>query len=425
MSRDPRRWRWLLWGLLAISFVFVSLHRLSTAVVAEDLMAAFQTTGAQLGTLHATFFYVYAIMQLPSGILADRVGPRRTVAVGAAVMNVGAIGFAFADSYAVAFAARALIGLGGSVIFVSILRFSANWYRADEFSTMNGLAFATGGAGGILATAPLAVAVAAFGWRPTIAGLGAVGLALAGVVYLVVRDSPERAGMKPIEGVPERSTLTNAEVRANVGRVLRDRWTWVVGLLLFCTSGVNLTLLGLWGIPYVSQTYDVTVTFASTLTLLGTIGIVVGSPLIGWLADRLRRHTELIVLSTLGYTVALGTIAAVGRPPIAVVAIVFFAAGTLFGGVVLSYPIIKDRHPDNASGISTSSVNSAGFFGAALLPTLMGAALDTYWTGEFVGGARLYTETGYRVAFALAAAFAFVAFLCAIWIHHNRRTMAA
>ncbi|WP_331235329.1 MFS transporter [Natronorarus salvus] len=420
--REPTARRWLLFGTLAAVFLSVNVYRLSTAVIAEPLMAAFGTTGAQLGTLHAAFFYVYAVMQIPTGILVDRVGPRRTAAAGALVMNVGAIWFALADSYAGAFGARLLIGLGGSVIFVSMLRFCANWFRSGEFATMSGLCFAVGGLGGILATTPFALAVEAAGWRETIAALGVLGLVVSALTYLLVRDSPERAGLRPIEGVPEQPRLSLSEVRTFTLGVLSDRSTWVVSVLLFCTGGVNLTLFGLWGIPYVVQTYDTSVTVASVVTLLGGVGSVLGPPSIGRLSDRLERRTELIVAGCLLFTLALGLIAVTGNPPLPVVGLVFFVNGALLGTFVLTYPMVKERHASRASGISTGSVNGASFLGAALLPTVMGQALDAYWTGDVVGGVRVYTATGYRLAFAIAALCGLIAVGCALWLHREERT---
>jgi sugar phosphate permease len=416
---DPTSRRWLLFGTLATVFLSVNVYRLSTAVIAEPLMAAFDTTGAQLGTLHAAFFYVYAVMQIPTGILVDRVGPRRTAAVGALVMNVGAIWFALAGSYPGALGARLLIGLGGSVIFVSMLRFCASWFRAEEFATMSGVCFAVGGLGGILATTPFALAVDAAGWRETLAALGLVGLVVSVLTYALVRDSPERAALSPIAGVPEQTRLTMGEVRKYTTRVLADRSTWVVSLLLFCTGGVNLTLFGLWGIPYVVQTYGTTVTVASLVTLLGGVGSVLGPPSIGWLSDRLGRRTEFVVAGCMLFTLALATIAVTGNPPLPVVGIVFFVNGALLGTFVLTYPMVKERHASRASGISTGSVNGASFLGAALLPTVMGRALDAYWTGEVVGGARVYTATGYRLAFAIAALCGLVAVGCALWLHRD------
>lgn len=248
-SLDPTRTRWFLWGTLAVAFLLVNVYRLSSAVLSEELMVAFDTTGAELGTLHAAFFYVYAPMQIPAGVLADRAGPRYAATVGAVVMNLGALWFAFAGSYTSGLLARALIGLGGSVIFVSILRFCANWFRADEFATMNGITVAVAGVGGIVATTPLAVAITTFGWRSTLGLLGTLGLSVAVLVFVLVRDSPERAGLAPIEGVPRQTKLSLREVRVHAAGVFRDRYTWVIGLMVFCTTGTNLTLVGLWGVP--------------------------------------------------------------------------------------------------------------------------------------------------------------------------------
>jgi MFS family permease len=116
---------------------------------------------------------------------------------------------------------------------------------------------------------------------------------------------------------------------------------------------------------------------------------MVGPPAIGWLSDRIGRRTELMILGGVGYTVALGTIALVGDPPLPVVAIAYFLVGALFGGFVLSYTITKERHPPSASGVATGTINGAAFLGAAALPAIMGFALDAYWTGEIIDGVRI------------------------------------
>lgn len=414
---SPTSRRWLLWGVLAATFLLVNIYRLSTAVIASDLMIAFETSGAQLGTLHATFFFVYAVMQIPTGLLVDLVGPRRTAAAGAAVMNGGVLVFAVATNYAVAFGGRFLIGLGGSVIFVSILRFCANWYSAGEFGTMNGLSFAVAGVGGIFATTPFALLVDATGWRRSLALLAGVGLVLALAVYAFVRDSPERAGFDPIANVPEQPRLSAAESWGYLTDVLRDHLTWVVFVILFCAGGVNLTLFGLWGIPYVVQVYDTSVTVASVFTLLGGVGTVVGPPAFGRLSDRTGYRTGIVAAGATVYTLTLGIIAATGDPPLPVVATAFFLTGVLFGTFVLTYPLIRERNPDRASGIALGTINGASFFGAAVFPSLMGWILDSYWTGELVGGTRVYTVTGYRMAFTLATGAAALTLVCAVWLH--------
>ena len=410
--------RWIIWGTLAAVFLLVNLYRLSSAVLADRLMVAFDTSGAALGTLHASFFYVYALMQLPAGILADRAGPKRTATAGAIVLNVGAVGFALAESYPLAFLSRALIGLGGAVIFISILRFCASWFRDDEFATMNGLTIAVAGLGGILATTPLAVAATTFGWRETTLGLGVIGLGFAVVVYLLADDKPEDAGLEPV-GDADAETLTLADVVENLRLVLGERETWVTSIMLFCSTGILITLLGLWGVPYVVQTYGVSVTTASWYTLLGSFGLLIGPPAFGWLSDRLERRALLIVIGGVGYVVGFGVLAAVGQPPRIVVAVVYFASGFLLGAFTLSYALIKERHPTSASGVSTSTVNGAAFLCAALFPTILGYVLDVYWTGELVAGARIYTELGYQVSFGIATTASLLALCCSVWLYRQ------
>jgi sugar phosphate permease len=414
---DPTKRRWVAWTALALAYALVSVHRLSTAVLAEQLTAAFGTTGTALGTLHASFFYIYAAMQLPAGVVADRVGSRRAVAAGTVVMSVGALVFGRADSYLVAFLARALVGLGGSLLFIAILRFCANWFRPGEFARLSGLTIAAAGFGGVLATTPLALVVAATDWRTTMGALGVLGFGLAAVASLLARDSPSEAGLADIDGVPLATTPSLRAVVANARTVLGERATWLVGLVLFCGTGVNITVFGLWGVPYLVQTYGLSVTRASTYTLAGSAGLLLGPPLVGWLSDRTGRRSGLLVVGQTVFALGFALLAVTGRPPLAVVGLVFFASGFLAGAYALGYTIVKERHASGASGVATGTVNTMAFTGAALLPTLLGFVLDTYWTGETINGARVYSVFGYRVAFALTAVAGFVAVLAGLWLH--------
>jgi sugar phosphate permease len=416
---SSQRLRWLGWGALVTGFVLVSLYRLSTAVIAEPLMRAFDTSGSGLGTLHAAFFYVYAPLQLVAGVLSDRVGIRRTATVGSVVLAGGGLLFAAADSYLVGLLARVVIGAGGSLLYITTLRFCANWFRPREFATMSGLTTAGSGVGGILAATPFAVAVAALGWRETIAGLAAVGVGIAAVIWLVVRDSPADAGVDPVENVPETTDLTLGMVWANLGEVVRDRTTWLAGFAIFCSNGVNLSVLGLWGVPYLVQTNGLSVTTASTFTLLGSVGLTLGTPAIGFLSDRLERRTAVVLGGSLLYVLALGSLAVLRNPPLVLVAGALFLAGFLTGAYVLGYTVVKERFSAEKSGVAIGAVNAIAFVGPAVVPTVMGTILDAYWTGETIAGARVYTALGYQVAFALTTVVAVISVGCALLLHRT------
>jgi len=413
----PETRRWIGWAALAGTFILVNFHRVSTGVLAEPLSRAFETTGAQLGLLPAAGFYVYAPMQLFAGVLADRVGTRRVATVGSAVMGLGVVWFAVSASYAEGFLARVLLGLGGSVIYIATLRYCANWFRADEFATITGLTLSASAVGGLLATTPLAVLVAAVGWRNALFGIGVVGFLFTAGVYLVVRDTPKAAGFPPVDGASQTDDQTFSDVLAGVRAVSAERETWIMGVMLFFATGMNFTVMGLWGVPYVVQAYDVSVQTASLYTLVGNGGLIVGSPVLGWLSDRLERRTGIILAAAALYLAAYGSIVVLGTPPLWYVGVVFFLVMFLLGGFTLSYTVIKERHTAERSGTATGMINGLAFLGAAVLPGVMGWVLDVFWTGETVAGSRVYTLLGYRVAFGVAAASGLVALVCAAWLH--------
>ncbi|QCC60449.1 MFS transporter [Natrinema thermotolerans] len=419
---NPYRRRWIGWGLLVAAFFLVSLHRSSTAVLSGELMRAFDTTATSLGLLHSSFFYLYAAFQVPAGLLTDRYGARATAATGTAVMSAGAVAFGLASTYSVAFGGRVLVGLGASVLFVAALRFCANWFRPDEFGTMTGATFSVGILGGLAATTPLAVAISRLGWRGSMVGLGVAGLAAAVGILLVSHDSPADAGLEPIDDVPDRPDVTDAAtLKRYVSDAVREPETWLLGIMLFFMTGIGITIFGLWGIPYLVQTHGISVTEASVYLLVGNVGGMIGPTAFGWLSDRWGQRTGLIVFSTVVFGLTWAVFAAFGTVPLFLVGAIFLFSRVLRGGVPLAFTVIKERHPEGASGTVIGIVNTMGWIGAAVFPVVLGAALDAYWTGDTVNGTRVYTELGYRVAFAIAAAAGLLAAACAILLHVRTR----
>ncbi|MEF8868309.1 MAG: MFS transporter [Haloarculaceae archaeon] len=423
---SPYRRRWLGYGLLALAFFLVSLHRTSTAVLSEGLLDAFEMTATGLGLLHSSFFYLYAALQVPAGLLTDRYGARAIAAGGTGLMSAGAVAFGLAPAYRVAFLGRLLVGLGASVVFVATLRFCANWFRPDEFGTMTGVTFTVAVFGGLAATTPLAVAIESVGWRAALLGLGGVGLAAAVGIAALAHDTPRAAGLPPVEEVPDRPAVSAAELRGHTLVALREPETWLLGVMMFFMTGIGITVFGLWGIPYLVQTYGVPVTEASLYLLVGSVGGMVGPTAFGWLSDRLGRRTELIVVSAVVFGLTWGVFAAFRSVPLLLVGGIFLFSRTLRGGIPLAFAVVKERNPEAASGTVIGIVNTMGWTGAAVFPVVLGAALDAFWTGETVNGSRVYTALGYRVAFGIALAGGLVAAACAVGLHlrvrRERRT---
>ncbi|WP_435146924.1 MFS transporter [Halobaculum sp. P14] len=414
--------RHLMWAVLAFGFLFVNFFRNSTAVLTGDLAATFDATAAELGLLHSSFYYIYAAAQLPAGLVADRYGPRRVVGAGLVGMAVGVGVFAASDSLAVGFLGRFLAGLGGSVIYVAVLRFCANWFAPEEFATMTGFTIAAAGLGGVLATTPLAVAAGMAGWRSVLFAAAATMLLVAVAVFVGVEDRPEAADAVAGGQVAgdDRTAAGLSEVLAGARRVLSDLDTWLMGVMLFLVIGLNFTVVGLWGVPYIVHVYDASVATAATAVLAANVGFALGSPAFGALSDRIGSRTGVILASCVVFLAAYGVVFVTGTPPLVVVAAVLFVAMFVSGGAMVAYTVAKERHADD-SGAATGTVNGLAYAGAAVFPGVLGAALDAYWTGKVVDGARIYSVTGYRVAFGIVTAGGVLAVACALALHVRER----
>ncbi|MEW6724006.1 MAG: MFS transporter [Bacillota bacterium] len=406
--------KWLIWSLMAVAFLVVFIHRYSIAAVADDLARELGLTGAALSNLASMYFYAYAVMQIPSGILADYVGPRLTAALGMLVAAAGSLLFAIAAVPAPALVGRLLVGLGVSVIFVSTLKIQAEWFRPREFATISGLTSVVGNIGGILATTPLALLVTFVGWRPTFLAIAAVSVAVAVAIYLVVRNRPEAAGY-PAQG--PRADREGISLGTSLKMIVTNPATWPNFIILFSAMSIINAFSGLWGVPFLMHTYRMAKAEAAQYILYLTAGVLVGSPLVGWLSDRLGRKKPVMMAGT-GMVALLWfylLVVAGGKPPVAALSPIFFMMG--LGGIsfILTFANVKEVNHPAFSGMATSFVNSAGFIGTALLNLAVGTWLDQGWTGQIADGMRFYTLESYRSTFLAFLALSVVAF-AATWL---------
>src|SRR5690606_9609927 len=215
------------YGVLAASYMLVYFHRIAPGAVATELMRAFDTTGAALGSLAAMYFYVYAAMQIPAGVLADTLGVRAVGTAGALVAGAGSILFGLAPDFGLASAGRLLVGLGVSVVFVGMMRANAEWWSEQRYGFISGLTVFLGNVGAILAVAPLAALLAIASWRTICVLIGVASIAIGLLTYWLVRDRPEQLGFPSPHAAPAHAEAAAARSWwRDLLEVLRNRDVW-------------------------------------------------------------------------------------------------------------------------------------------------------------------------------------------------------
>jgi sugar phosphate permease len=407
----------------AAIYFLSNFHRVAPAVVAADLMKAFSITASSLGALAAIYPYVFAVMALVAGSLVETLGPRLTISSGALAMAIGAVLFGLAPAFGVAIAGRLLVGLGASVILISWLALAAEWYGPQRFATISGWTQTVGNLGALVASSPLALTVEAIGWRSTFVLVGAVTLLPALVSLLLVRDRPEAAGLRAVNPEPRRAGASIADVLASIPAIVTNPRSWPPVLVAACVYATLISLLGLWGVPYLTQIYGFgRVAAANTLAWLA-IGIVIGSPLVGWLSDRrLGRRKLPFVVSAGLYAACWLVLTAPGaaRPHPTLLAPLFLFMGLTASGLILVWACVREVNNPAHVGIVIGFCNAPIFLAFAMIQWLTGAVLDATWTGLDAGGVRLYSEAGYRTAFGVCLALAAGSLVMSLFVTETR-----
>jgi predicted MFS family arabinose efflux permease len=400
-SPEHKRRRLLMLVVVVAAYVLSFFQRFAPAGIAQDLVAAFQTSAASLGVLAATYFYVYTVMQVPTGILVDTLGPRRILFLGGVVAGGGSLLFGMAESLNAALVGRTLVGLGVSVVFIAMLKIIAVWFEERRFATVVGMSMLVGNFGSVLAGAPLSWLAQATGWRGVFVGVGAVSLVLAALCWLLVRDRVE-AGDKgsQIHGVDRTVVL------GGLLSVVKNRYTWPAVAVNFGIAGSFFAFAGLWATPYLTQVHGMTRAVASSHLSLYFAGFAVGCLFIGGLSDRLQRRKLVVLVATHVYAL-IWLIWLTGMlMPLAVSYALFGLMGISTASFTLTWACAKEVNPPQLSGMSTSVTNMGGFLSGALLQPAVGWIMDLSWNGTMADGVRLYAPNDFKLGFMLLAAVA-------------------
>lgn len=403
---------WVMWAIPSFIFLIAFFHRVAPGTVAKELMAAFQASGALIGLLSALYFWAYAALMLPAGLLVDAYGPRRVVAVGGGVMGVGTVLMGWAWSGGPLFAGRLLVGLGASVTFVGALKVAADWFPSRWFGTLSAMTATVGVLGALAATTPFALLAGVVGWRLGFVWVGLVCLGASLLCWAVVRDRPATG---------EAVSQTLGQILKGTGRVLSNRHTWPPFLTFFGLYAAAGNLM-LWGIPFLRDVYGLPIAWAATYAMATQLALLFSAPLTGYLSDRVLGRRRLPYIALCWVTLLLWGVFAftLGRLSLGALYTLLFTLGLFAGGFVLTWPIGREVNPPHLSGVSVAVVNLGGFLGAALTQAPVGALLDSRWAGAMAEGARVYPLEAYRLAFSVCVLFVFGAALVALLVKETR-----
>ncbi|MGG8409253.1 MFS transporter, partial [Streptomyces sp. 12297] len=190
------------WSIAVAVYFVAVIFRTSLGVAGLDAADRFHVNASALATFSLLQLMVYAGMQIPVGLMVDRLGTKKVLTLGAVLFTAGQLGFALSPSYGMALAARALLGCGDAMTFISVLRLGTRWFPPHRGPLMAQLAGLVGMAGNLVSTLVLAPVLHGVGWTAAFAGSAVAGVVVIVPVLLFLRDHPEGHGPEPHEPEP-------------------------------------------------------------------------------------------------------------------------------------------------------------------------------------------------------------------------------
>lgn len=412
-ARPVRILAYLGWLTGALFFFYAWVVRVAPSVMIEELMRDFAVGAAAIGNLSAFYFYGYAGMQVPIGMMMDRFGPRRLMTAAAGVCALGCILFAMSTAFWGVAAGRFLIGASAAFSLVGAMAVAGQWFPARRFALLSGLAMMMGMAGGVFGQAPLRLVVERYDWRTAMMITAVGGLLIAVAAWTSVRDRHRGSG-----GV--------GQVFGGLGHVLRNPQTWLIAVAGLGTTGPLLGFAGLWGAPYLEATHGIDRTAAAAVTSTLFIGWGVGAPLFGWFSDRIGRRRLPFIIGVVLCAAAMAALVHVPGLSLPAVSALCFLCG--FGGSsqIVGFAAVREHNAASLSGTAIGFVNGMVTGAGALYQPLLGWLLDLAWGGQMEAGARIYDPLAYRFAFNAIVAGTVIGLLCTLAMRetHCRQTGA-
>lgn len=393
-------YRWLIFIVLALAYFFVYFHRTTGGAISGMMQDYFGVTTASVALLASAYLYAYTLMQLPSGMLTDKLGPRQAATIFVFLIGIGSVLGAYSATivnFNLMIVAKFLIGIGAAVVYIPIMKILAVWFRKNEFASMSGVLLLVGNVGGIAAATPMVFMIDSMGIQNTYLILAVVTIFIAVLCWFIVRDHPSQKGLPAIEEIVAEETgeAVSESTSAKIGTMEALKKTfssgrkfWPMAIWFFCIYGTIMLWQASQAGSFYTNIYGFTTSQAGLMVTMVGVGMVFGCPLAGILSDRVfKSRKKVIIFGTVVYTLIWAVIYFMTKDALGnsllIQGGINFAFGFFGGFFVVSYSQIKELYPIAMAGTSTASLNLFPFLGGAVLITISGYIVTSKVAAQF------------------------------------------
>lgn len=392
---------WLVVFSASLFFFFEFMQVNMFNAIDPSLFKAFQLTDStQLGQLSACYMYANVLFLFPAGIILDHVSTRKTILSAMLVCVICAFAFSFTTSLWQAEICRLITGVGGAFCLLSCVRLASRWFTPKHMALVIGLIVTFAMLGAMIAQTPFTEMTKAFGWRHTLRLDAASGLVMLLIIFAVVRDFP--SGMEK-HFQEEHDALEKVGFWHTLANVTTNIQNWLAGLYV---SLINLPIFLLgstWGSWYLVQAQHLNRLDASLVTSMIFIGMIIGSPVIGWISDTIGKRKLPMIIGAISSLAVILVIMYMQHLSFANLLALFFLFGFVISSQILGYPLIAESnlsmYTGAAEGLASTLIMAGGFM-IPVFPML----LDMHWSHQMKNGIPLYSLQDFHLAFLIMPA---------------------
>jgi MFS family permease len=360
-----------MWAIAMVAYTVAVLQRTSLGVAGVDAAHRFDVSASVLSSLTVIQLIVYALLQIPVGVVLDRVGPKALIATGALLMMFGQLTLALAPSIGVAICGRILLGAGDAMTFISVIRLLASWFNGRLLPQVSQWTGNVGALGQVLSALPFSFALHYFGWVPAFVSAAALS-ALAVVLVLLFLSNGSEPGAHPAH-VTSWRTATR-QLRESLARPGTQLGFWAH----FVTQSSGTVFGLLWGFPFMVAALGYSQALASGLLALLVVAGAVSGPVLGLLAARYPLRRSNLVLGIVFAMAVMWTAVLLwpGEPPLWLVILLIVTVGVGGPGSFIGFDFARSFNPLRSLGSANGVVNVGGFLASFVMMFLIGVVLD-------------------------------------------------
>ncbi|QDU61662.1 putative glucarate transporter [Planctomycetes bacterium Pan216] len=412
---------WLVF-LVAICFnAYDAYLRVTPSVTSASLRTDLGISEQGLGALMTFYFVPFVLLQIPVGLLIDRMGPRRLLALAVLLSATGSFLFGAATNLSMAYSARILIGVGGAFPGVGPIYLASRWFPARYIGALAGLTGTSTVVGSVGGQALLGFLLDSMTWRAASYVAAGLGLLLSLLIFVLVRDNPpEGHPLHRAKSDDGADRQTFAEAMHHLKGILSRPDNWLNGIWGSLTLMPMLAFASLWAVPYLISVYKVSDAVAATAASTAFIGLAFGGPTAGLLSDSVKsRRIPMIVFASAALVDILVIVYVPGIPFEATYPLLFLLGFCLGSQGSLVFAVALEINPPSSSGVAIGFTQALSNLGGAVFPPVIGQLL--YLAGGPIaeGETTAHSVGDFKFALAVIPAGLVVAIIAALILRES------